>query len=475
MSKSLKTLTFAIGGLIGLLGIGAVALLIFMDVNDHKPRLEAAASAALGLEASIGGRLGIGFSHGLLVTLNDIHIGNRGAKIATVEQARLQVDFLPLLRNQIRILKIELEQPRITIERDRKGRFNFEKPEAAGGTAPELDLPEATLSGGTLVYVDKQSGHGFEAENCNLVLSRLGLSERVRPGIMKHLSLAAELACGKISTKHYAATDMKLSVSGQNGVFDLKPVTFSQYGGQGSGSIRADYAGALPVYQVRYTLPRFRIEDALKTLSPKKLVAGSMDLSMNLSMTGKTTHALKQTARGHISLRGKNLSLDGRDLDREFARYESSQNFNLVDVGAYILTGPFGLVVTKGYDFARIFQGSGGHSTIRTLVSEWKVEMGVAQAQDVAIATNENRIALRGGLDFANERFDHVTVALIDAKGCTKLQQTLRGTFQKPVVEKPNALKSLVGPVLKLLDKVKDVFPGGECDVFYAGSVAQPK
>jgi len=99
----------------------------------------------------------------------------------------------------------------------------------------------------------------------------------------------------------------------------------------------------------------------------------------------------------------------------------------------------------------------------------------VAQAEDVAMATNENRIALRGGLDLANERFDEVTVALIDAKGCAKLRQTIRGTFQKPVVEKPSTLKSLTGPVLKLFNKVRGVFPGGECEVFYAGSVAPPK
>ena len=475
MSKSLRTLSFAIGALLGLLALGAAALLLFLDVNAHKPRLEAAASGALGLDVSVGGRLGIDFFPGLLVTLDDVHIRNRGADVASAKQAKLWVDFLPLLQNQVRIGKIALEQPRITIERDREGRFNFEKPEVIGGTLPALDLARVDLSGGTLVYADKQSGQGFEAGDCSLVMSRLSLSERARPGTLKDLSLAAELACGEVRTRYYAASGLKLSVTGRNSIFDLKPVTLSLFGGQGSGSLRADFVGVVPLYQVRYALSRFHIEELLKTLPPQKLAAGSMDLSADLSMAGKTAHELRRTARGHITLRGKNLTLEGRDLDRALARYESSQNFNLVDVGAYIFTGPFGLVVTKGYDFARIFQGSGGRSEIRTLVSEWKVEKGVAQAEDVAMATNENRIALRGGLDLANERFDEVTVALIDAKGCAKLRQTIRGTFQKPVVEKPSTLKSLTGPVLKLFNKVRGVFPGGECEVFYAGSVAPPK
>jgi AsmA protein len=192
-------------------------------------------------------------------------------------------------------------------------------------------------------------------------------------------------------------------------------------------------------------------------------------------MQGKTVKAIRQTLQGQVSLRGRNLILKGRDLDQEFDRFESSQTFNLVDVGAFFFAGPVGLAVTKGYNFASILQGSEGRSEIRTLVSDWKVERGVALSQDVAMATNENRVALQGGLDFVNERFDDVTVALIDAKGCIKAQQKIHGPFKKPVVEQQSTLKSLTGPVVRLLEKIGRLFPGGECEVFYAGSVAPPK
>jgi AsmA-like protein len=270
-------------------------------------------------------------------------------------------------------------------------------------------------------------------------------------------------------------SDLKFSAGGKNGIFDLKPVTMRVFGAQGSGSLQADFSGAVPLYHVRYFLPQFHIEELFKTLSPQKVAEGRMDFSANLSMRGKTVNEMRQTMEGQISLRGENLTLNGIDLDQEFSRFESSQNFNLVDVGAFFFAGPLGLVVTKGYNFASIFQGSGGRSEIRTLVSGWKVEHGVAQAQDVAMATNENRIALQGRLDFVNERFDDVTMALIDTKGCPKVRQKMRGTFAKPVVEKPSILKSLTGPALGLLKKGTDLFPGGKCEVLYAGSVAPPK
>ena len=89
------------------------------------------------------------------------------------------------------------------------------------------------------------------------------------------------------------------------------------------------------------------------------------------------------------------------------------------------------------------------------------------------MATKENRIALQGGLDFVNGRFKDVTVALLDAQGCPRVQQKIRGSFNKPEVEKLSVLTSLAEPARKLLRQGESLF-GGHCEVFYAGSVAPP-
>lgn len=475
MSKSLKTISFVLGALIGLLVLIAIALTLFLDVNAYKPRVEAAVSDVTGMEVKVGGQLGIGFFPGLRVTLEDVHIRNRGTEVATAKKARIGVDFLPLLHKEVRIQKVVLEHPRISIEKARDGKFNFEKSEEVEGPIRSLNLAKVLFSDGTLRYADKRTGAEFEAGDCSLDLNHLQLSSSEKPGVMKNLSFEAELACGEIRTRDHTASGLKLSVAGQHGVFDLKPLTMRVFGGKGSGSVRADLTGAVPHYRVHYSVSQFHIEEYLKNPPSQKAAEGSMDFSANLSMRGKNMNELRQTATGQVSLRGKKLILNGRDLDQEFARFESSQTFNLVDVGAFFFVGPIGLVVTKGYNFASIFQGSEGRSEIRTLVSDWKVERGVAQAQDVAMATNENRVALQGGLDFVNKRFDDVTVALIDVRGCAKVRQKIRGTFQNPMVEKPSVLKSLTGPVRKLFKQAKSLFPGGECEVFYAGSVASPK
>ena len=475
MSKSLKIIFLAVSGFVALLIFIAVALVVFVDANAYKPHLEATASAALGREVRIDGRLGISFFPSLLLTLRDVHILNRGADIVTTKEAGIEVDLLSLLRKELQARNITLKQPRISIERDSDGTFNFEKPDAAGAASPALDLAKLSLSDASFLYADKQSGEGFEAGDCSLVLLRLHLSSGQSRDIMKDLSFTGALACGEIRAKRFAASELKVAAVGRDGVFDVKSVTMDVFGTQGSGNIRADFSGAVPVYSVRYSLPEFQIKEAFKTLSPRQAAEGTMDFSATLSMRGKTVHGMKRTLRGQISLQGENLTLIGTDLDKAFSRFESSQNFNLVDLAAFFYAGPFGLVVTKGYNFASIFQGAEGSSSIRKLVSNWKVEHGQAQAQDVAMVTDENRIALQGRLNFVNETFDDVIVALIDAKGCAKVQQKMHGTFHKPVVEKPNILQSLSGPTLKLLKKGKNVLTGAACDVFYTGSVAPPK
>lgn len=475
MSKSLTAIIYATGALIGLLVLTAIALFFPLDVNAYKSRIEAAASGITGMEVSIGGRLGIGFFPNPLVTLEDVRIRNRGTEIVTAKEARIGIDFLTLLSKRVRIKKIALEHPILSIERDRNGRFNFEKSEAIQRPLPDLNLSKMTFSDGTLRYLDRQSGKGFEAAACSLDVSRLQLLDRDRPGIMKKLSIAADVVCGVVRTKEHAASGLKFTVAGQRGIFDLKPLTMQAYDGQGSGIIRADFTGAVPRYHVRYALSQFHVDAFLKPLSPQNAPEGSVDLTANLSMQGETVRKMKQSMEGQVSLRGKNLILNGRNLDEEFDRFESSQAFNLVDVGAFFFAGPVGLAVTKGYNFGSILQGSTGRSEIRTLVSDWKVERGVALSQDAAMATNKNRVALQGRLDFVNERFNGVTVALIDDKGCIRAQQTIHGAFKNPVVENPSTLKALTGPVVKLLKQVGSLFPGGECEVFYAGSVAPPK
>jgi uncharacterized protein involved in outer membrane biogenesis len=463
-----------ISGCAGVFVLAAVVFIRSFDLAVYKSRVEAAAAKTLGFDVGIGGRLKIGFSPGLHVTLEDVRVHNRASEIATVEEVDLRMGLLPLIRGRIEVRGVALARVSISVERGSDGAFNYEH--AAGSDAPAdaLALSHVSLSEGTVRYADRQTGQGYVAQDCRLNVHDLRFAGGTASNLMKNLSFTAEGSCGRIPKQDFAVTEVSFAVAGKDALFEVAPVTMSLFGARGSGRIRADFSGAVPAYRVEYALPQFQIDELFKTLSATPIAQGRMNFSANLSMHGSTMREMRQTAQGRFALGGESITLTGRDLDDEFSRFESSQNFNLADVGALFFAGPFGLVVTKGYTFASLLQGTGGSSDIQKLVSEWRVERGIAYAQDVAMATRKNRIALHGDLDLVNERFDDVILAVIGADGCAKAQQKIHGTFQNPVVENPNVLESLAGSAVNLYKQGRGLFPGGACEVFYAGSVAAP-
>jgi len=479
MSRLPRFALIGLGTVLALVLLVAAALFLLLDTDVYKSRLERVASQALGLDLSVAGRPEIDVFPGLQITLDDVHLRRQGKEIASARQARVAVALSSLLGDELRVERIMLTQPVITVSRGRDGRFDFEPaaPPAAlpePADAPAQAWPDVSLTAGSIVFVDQHHGKGFEARDCQGELHDLQRAGGQRADFLREVTFTAELACAQIRKDGHTLHDVKFTADAKHGIVELKPLSTRLLGTPGQGSIRADFTGAVASYQLAYTLTQFPVEEFFSTMKLKKLAGGRMDFSAMLTTRGTTLAELKQAMAGRISLRGKGLTFYGSDLDRSFERFEASQTFSLVDVGAVFFAGPVGLLVTKGYDFAKLSQGDGGTSEISALVSDWKVERGVAHAQDVAMATKENRVAMHGNLNFVDERFDAVTVALIDLKGCAIVKQEIRGSFREPVIDKPSAIEALAGPALRLLKKGTDALTGRQCEPFYTGAVAAP-
>ncbi len=467
-SKLRRRLLYTVGAAVGLLLVleGALRLI---DFSAYKTELERAASQAIGMEVRVG-RIGMGLLTGLHFTLEDLRVRNRGTELASANEARVGIDLLPLLYKQIRIAGVRISRPRIYVEQDRGGQYNFQTSKKSEGTLPALEVANVKLTDGTLLYRNAGTGDEFEAGDCDLELHRLQLAGDGGPGVWANLSFIAQCSCNKARRNNFAIADFEAFIAATHGVLTADPVTMRVFGGRGSGSLRADLAGPPFRIDIRYALSQFRAEELLKALSADKTAQGTADFSANITLEGNGANELKRSARGEISLRGNKLTLRGTDIDKALARLESSQSFNLVDTGAFFFAGPLGLIATRGVSLASVVTRSSGDTAVEKLVSDWDVRQSVAHAKDVAMATKENRIALTGRLDFTREHFDDVTVAVIDAKGCAKLKQTISGPFRSPSIDTPGVLASLAAPVVRLFKKVK----GGSCPVFYAGSVPPP-
>jgi AsmA protein len=461
-----------------ILVVFAILLVLLLNIQAFKPQIEAAASKALGMEVRIKGRLGIALVPGIGISLKGVSVRNGEAEVVTVETMKIGLEFTALTRREIRITRIALIKPVFSLVRYKNGMFNYERPGPAPPGSP-FALDAISISQGKVVYTDELSGGRIKGDDFTATMRNLSYGGTDGAEPFRNVSFDGDIRCKTLTIDKSTVTNLAMRTAGVNGALDIGPVRMDIFGGTGSGSIHVDATGASPHYRVICTLSQCRVDELIQALSPGKMprksIEGLVNFSADLTATGTSVDEAKRSLTGDASLKGENLMLYNMDIDALIPKYERSQNFNLVDVGAFFLAGPFGPVLTKSYNFGSLYEElQGGKGSIRTFVSIWKVKRGVADATDVALATKKYRIAMKGGLNFNNDRFEDVTVAVLDKRGCAVYSQKVHGPFRKPKIEKVSILQSISGSVSNAL---KDAwkFVGGACKEFYSGSVAQPE
>ena len=159
------------------------------------------------------------------------------------------------------------------------------------------------------------------------------------------------------------------------------------------------------------------------------------------------------------------------DIDELLTKFKKSQQFNLVDLGAFMMAGPVGAVVTKGFNFAALLNlDPDAESTIPRFTSQWELTNGVAEARDVALVTLKSRVALKGAIDLVESRFNDFSLAVVDKKGCALVNQSLNGPFSEPEMSGISAVEALLAPIFNIFK----VVAFGECPAFYSGSLEHP-
>jgi len=477
MKKRVKKIFLYLGSVAALLVIAAVLTLVFVNANVYKPFAEAAVSDALGMDFKINGRLGMTLlPFGL--SAHDVRVKNKDTDFLSAEKLVIGLEFIPLLRREIRINKFSADKPKFFIERDKKGKFNFErkkKPEKDKGFPAELlSIEKVSVSKGEVSYLDKLSGLSRELKDFDLTVTNLEFKGQKKEGILKNISFEGDFKAKEIRTKDLELKDIKFGIKGNGGILGISPLSVSLFGGKGKGSMEIDITKDESVIKIQFAASKFQFEKFVETISPKKIIKGTMDFNIYITAKGKNFEEMKKKVNGEVMLKGDNLMLYSMDIDNLLTKIEKSRSFSLIDIGTFFLVGPLGIVATKGYDYAALYRATGqAEGSIDKLVSKWKIKNSVSQAADVALTTKKNRLALQGRLDFVNKRYVTVVVGVVDEKGCLKLSQKIEGPFSKPKIERMSTAETLAGPVLNLYEKAKK-FLGGECEPFYTGSLKHP-
>ncbi len=446
----------------------AAAALVAVNADAIRARVEREAAARTGLDLQLDGPVGLRLSPRPTVRLADVSIRRDDGSMIAARAVTIEPILGALLSGRAQVRTVTLEGPKVTLE-GRGALAALAIPDKALDALERLGLQRLAISDGTLDYRDTASGRALRARGCALTLGDLQTTSLPLP------LFTVDATCENIDRDGIELGALQAEGRSADGVLRLDPITLDLFGSQLRGQVQADLNGKQPLIQAQFALDGFALAQVFDRLDAEVSADGNVDIEGDLTMRGTHTAALARSASGQVSLRGRDLVLHGVDLDETIARFESSQSFQLVDLGAVFIAGPFGMLATQGYRFGSLAMSPEGESEVRALVSDWTIDNGVATARDVALATDRHRIAARGRVDIAERRFDELTVALLDAEGCASAEQTLDGPFESAGDAGGGLVGLITGPTRDLLARGAALFSSGECEPFYSGSVAAPR
>jgi hypothetical protein len=266
---------------------------------------------------------------------------------------------------------------------------------------------------------------------------------------------------------------IKLDVNAASDTLTVDFTSATQEAKYERGRLSVDMSQHKFAYDLKYEVQGLNLEPYVKKFYKKKLLSGLLDYKLDLSTSGLAWSEVKKSLKGIVEVNGDSLLLYGVDVDKILKKYEKTQNFNLTDVGALLIAGPVGLLVTKGADFASLASVNHNDSQqtrIQTIHTQWTIADLKLQTRDVAFTTPQNRIAFDGVIDLAHDSIPGLTIAVLDKNGCALMDQRIYGKTNAIKAGKLNVAKTMLGSVVNFVHAVV----GKDCVPVYTGSVAPP-
>src|SRR4030067_543181 len=96
----MKKILVLLGIMTSLAILAVLAILLFLDINAHKPKIETAATQALGMEVKIQGKASLRLFPSVGISLADVRLRNRGTDLAELGVLQVSLKLFPLLRRE---------------------------------------------------------------------------------------------------------------------------------------------------------------------------------------------------------------------------------------------------------------------------------------------------------------------------------------------------------------------------------------
>ena len=239
MKKFLKWILAIVGVVVVLLVVATVVLPMVVDPNNYKDEISAAVSEKTGRELTIGGEIKWSVFPSIGLELSDVSLGNPDGfgeqSMLDIGEAGISVKFMPLLKRQVEVGEVSLNDVSINLKRKADGKNNWSDLSGAGtsgettpSAGPGMDSfvvsgIEISNAKVTLDDVDQTTElKEFDLKASNIKLGRpfnlkggfsMNLPEQQLAGDVKFAGLVQSASDGK----RFGVTGLELSFKGNQG------------------------------------------------------------------------------------------------------------------------------------------------------------------------------------------------------------------------------------------------------------------
>nr|WP_256461747.1 AsmA family protein [Acuticoccus sp. I52.16.1] len=289
---------------------------IFIDWTAYRTQIEATAQRALGAEVSFTGEADVRLLPRPRVTIENVTLGPVDRPLMTARRVEMQIELTPLIKREIRIVDLTVEQPTVFARVAPSGRMELpdlaaERTIAAYFDVANVMIDRVAVSDATLVVVDERTG-------VRRMIDRVDLSGSAR-SLRGPFNVAGTVATGgttsNITIAAGALTDGTIPVSARLAP-QATPIAVTFEGALSPQSAAPGLAGAFALTSTSETVP-WSIQGDM-ALDPVALRLGRATLTYGagdtpLQLTGRATYNLTRSDPIAVVLEARQIDLDRVD------------------------------------------------------------------------------------------------------------------------------------------------------------------
>jgi AsmA protein len=188
--RPLRIVAYVAAGLIGLIVIGLVLVVVFVDPNDYRDDIQKLVKEKTGRELTLSGDLKLSVFPWIALEAGAASLGDAPGfgpePFVSIKHARVSVRLMPLLGGKLEVGNLRLDGARIRLITDERGRDNWadlgktegeEKQQPASGATEVPTVAGLEINDAAVVMENRKEKSRREVRDFNLKTGRLASGE----------------------------------------------------------------------------------------------------------------------------------------------------------------------------------------------------------------------------------------------------------------------------------------------------------